>query len=182
MAADYGSFVNAALLIAGDRAAAGPPASFVGALAWFVGMDNIEGLDAMVRNLHTDVLAVELGPAPNPVTDPDGFGAWLEADRWVSAFRWKWVAFSTAWGQWVDDHYSTLSRTGEDAVQQFEQFQSQYNEHLRTFTEEFPGETKAEKSEQKPTGGTTEIPSTIKWASAAVIAVAAAYGLSKAMD
>ncbi len=142
-------------------------ASF-GALGFFVPMEAVEQLDSKIRNLHTDILRVTSEPVKSNTQAVDNA-------RLLSS----WAPFVTGWKIWLADHYSTLSRTGEGAVTEFEQQQSEYNELLRRTAA--LGSTSATVSKQDVLeSGGTEITSTIKFASVAVIAIVAAYALSKA--
>lgn len=180
---DYGTFVTAAALAhAGDGADADRVARF-GFLGLYVYAEDIEYLDQHIVTLKTDVREADSGPAPNPVTEPQQFARWMELDRWMSQFKWQYSQFYVQWAEWVQDHAAHPSRLGEDVVIAFNLFRTRYNEFLRVWNQKLPGTTAAKKAGKEPEGTKPpwgDVPSAIKWTAAAVIAVTAAYALSKA--
>ncbi len=144
-------------------------ASF-GALGFFVPMEAVEKLDGKIRNLDTDIGRV--------TNQPPKDNAHLIEQATLLA---NWAPFKFGWKSWLADHYSTFSRTGPTPVTEFEDQQSQYNEFRRRTAE--LGTTSATVSEQdvsKAGGPGAEVTSTIKFVSVAIVAIVAAYAVSKA--
>lgn len=141
-------------------------ASF-GALGFFVGMDDVEALDAKIRNLETDVDAITSRAAKN--------NAEAVAQAELIA---KFAPYKGRWRGWVKDHYSTLSRTGAGAVQDFEAFQAEYNELLRVTAKLGPTSATPSAQQSGTLPGLSD--TSVKYATVAVVAIVGAYIFSKA--
>lgn len=112
-----------------------------GVVEFFVSMDDINLLTERMAQLNTDVIDFRI---PELTCEPGTEGCLAEdflnqfyLQRELNAFKWRWTAFYVAWLEWVDDHYNHLSRLGAEPVQEFEQYQRNYNELLRQYNADF---------------------------------------------
>jgi hypothetical protein len=149
----------------------------------YVPQEHVEHLDGRVEHLHTDIMDKRMGEPPDPQIDPGGYAAYLQRAEWFSGFKWEWTSFYTRWNQWVASHTNVVWRWGEKAVAEFDEFTRRYNELRRQYIEHFGKAATSASSahtaiERKDKSG-TDITGAVKYASLAVIAIAAAYGLSK---
>lgn len=119
-----------------------------------VSMNQVNALDTEMRKLNQSVMALPPPKASdydwtkptNPHDWPHDFANW-------QAFQFNWQQLFIAWRGWVNLHFSTLSRTGEQAIQEFEVYTNQYDAFLARFKKEYPSsDTPAGKYENPDTG------------------------------
>jgi len=181
----YGLFVQAASFGRRVRFGQIPGAGVLDPYWWdYVSLSDLEYLDSRVEHLNTDVVSYRLPPAPNPVTEPDAYVAWSERDAWLRGFRWDWSSFYTLWNQWLGELAGNpLRRMGTDAQAKYDEYRSQYNELLRRFKERVgtkaTSASKAESEQKREAEGGEDVTGAIKFASVAVIAIAAVWLVTK---
>jgi len=137
-----------------------------GALGWHVPIEAVEALSAKVTHLGTDIMKML----------PPDYEVGMDLKDWSGLkaqqieFKTDYAGFSTTWAGWVADHYGDLSRTGAEPVQEFENFEKNYNEYLRQYQEDWGGTTTAIKSkEDTDRGAFLEAASALKWVAIAVV-------------
>ena len=158
-------------------------AQFGQLIEWpFVAVEDIEQLDAKIRNFNTDVFVASVGDAPNIATDPEGFAAWQGRTAELIDFKWSWTSYRVGWSGWVDDHYSTLSRVGDSVVVEFEAFGRGYNEMRRRFTELMGADATSAPPAKTEPKGKPDVIGAVKFASVAVVALAGVYLYTQLKD
>ena len=120
-------------------------ASRVGFVVRFVRLDDIEDLDAKIRQLSSEwelqFVAIEPGSPAYP--------AW---QKWRIDF----VPWRAVWSGWKASHVSLWERSGDTEVAEFRDFEAGYNELRRRFVEDLQAMTG---TDEQPTGskGTTTV-------------------------
>lgn len=108
-----------------------------GQVVWpHVSVEELDDLDAKMRHLNTDIVALSAGLMP-PITDGDAWAVWWTRSREIASFQWDWSPFYIGWAEWRDDHYGEISRTGDGVRQEFDNLIAGYNERLRDFKQRF---------------------------------------------
>lgn len=106
----------------------------VGFAVAFVPLDDIEDLDAKIRQLDSEWLF--------QFEKIDPLSAAHKA--WV-AWRFDFVPWRAVWSGWKVTHVSLLQRSGDLAITDFQDFEAQYNELRRRFVEDLKATTGTKK-------------------------------------
>ena len=107
--------------------------------------DDVNQLDAAIRNLDTDIANSPI-LVQRPALDPTAMA--------FRKFKGDWVSFRIKWEAWKNDHVDVVSRSTEESATSFGNTTNEYNEYRRRFVTEFGGQTDAPvaEGETKPPG------------------------------
>lgn len=139
----------------------------------YVSVAEIDELDALMRQLNTDVVKLEQGAAP--AMNTQAWADWSNRVARLHEWKWEWTSYMLAWVFWRDDHYGEWSRIGDAVRQEFDNWVASYNERLRSFKQDWGDDsTEAETKEpagQKAAGEIGDIADVVK------VGLAAYFGL-----